>query len=112
MPKASKSLKPLKTKIKRLWITNENGKTKFYASIRDFIVQRAIEKNRPLEVYLEGTEERMIIPVEQLKKGKVSKEVFVSKINSNQTYKLIDFEWKPVKQPNLFDPKVFSKLVL
>jgi hypothetical protein len=112
MPKTSKSLKPLKTKIKRLWITNENGKTKFYASIRDFIVQRAIEKNRPLEVYLEGTGERMVIPVEKLKKGKVSKEVFISKINSNQTYKLIDFEWKPIKQPNLFDPKVLSKLVL
>jgi hypothetical protein len=54
----------------------------------------------------------MIIPVEQLKKGKVNKEVFVSKVNSSQTYKLIDFEWKPVKQPNLFDPKVLSKLVL
>jgi hypothetical protein len=112
MPKANKSLKPLKTRIKRLWITNENGKTKFYASIRDFIVQKAIENNKPLEVYCEATKETMIIPVEQLKKGKVNKEVFISKVNSNQTYKLIDFEWKPVKQPNLFDPKVFSKLVL
>jgi hypothetical protein len=112
MPKASKSPKPLKTRIKRLWITNENGKTKFYASIRDFIVQKAIEKNRPLDVYCEATKEIMIIPVEQLKKGKVNKEVFVSKVNSNQKYRLIDFEWKPVKQPNLFDQKVFSKLVL
>jgi hypothetical protein len=112
MPKASKLLKPLKTRIKRLWITNENGKTKFYASIRDFIVQKAIEKSRPLEVYCEATKETMIIPVEQLKKGKVNKEVFISKVNSNQTYKLIDFEWKPIKQLNLFDPKVFSKLIL
>ena len=42
----------------------------------------------------------MIIPYSQLKKAReYTKKLFMSKFN-NQTYKLVDFNWKPYKEPN------------
>jgi len=77
-------------KINRLWL----GK----ASIRSYIVDQAIKEKEDLVVNCGGlkpTEDHsMTIPWQDLHKGKVSKDIFVSKYD-NKSYRLIDFDWKP-----------------
>lgn len=83
-----------RTKINRLW----HG----LASIRDYIVREAIEKRQDLLIILGGVNERMIIPWQELHKGKKNPEKFKSK-HSNKIYSLIDFDWQPnVSQKTLF----------
>jgi uracil-DNA glycosylase len=71
-----------------------------YASLRDYQVRKAIEKDTPIKVELEGSEEYMILRPIQLKKGVSSPKVYVSSFVPAEgeeplEYKLMDFMWKP-----------------
>ncbi len=74
-------------KINRLWL----GK----ASVRDYVVNQAIQSKKDLLVSFSGN--FMTIPWYDLDKGKVSKDMFVSKFD-NKSYRLVDFDWKPDKK--------------
>ena len=74
-----------------------------YASLRDYQVRKAIEKNIPIKIELEGSEEYMILRPLQLKKGVASPTVFTSSYVPNEgeeplEYKLMDFMWKPTTE--------------
>jgi hypothetical protein len=103
--------KSLKIKINRLFVKKIDGKTKFFASIRDYLVKKAKEEKKDLLVFCEKLNEEILIPYERLNEGIVNTENFRSKID-NKVYKLIDFEWEKFKGLNLEDPKVFSQLIL
>ena len=94
-----------KVKINRLW----HG----YASIRDYLVTQAIQEKQDLQIILKNSNEWMIIPWQELHKGKGNPEKFRSKHNE-KIYSLIDFVWKPDKSQRslLDDPETFSKLIL
>jgi len=97
--------KPRKVKINRLWHGD--------ASIRDYLVEWAIQEKRDLQIILKNSDKWMIIPWQDLDKGRRNPEKFRSKHDS-RIYSLIDFRWKPDEsQKSLFDdPETFSKLVL
>lgn len=77
-----------KRKIKRLW----HG----LASLRDYEVEDAMREGG---IVLTCGEEKMTLAPEQLKKGfQTAPQPFKSKIISDMTYTLIDFQWKPDKE--------------
>jgi len=74
-----------KVKIKKLFLG--------HVSIRDYIVEKAIEKEQGITVEHEGM--NMVIPLEQLKhRFQFHQQQFCSKF-SEKKYELIDFKWKP-----------------
>ena len=80
----------IKVQVDKVWL----GKV----SVRDYIYKKALRKKDSLGI-IHG-KEFMIIPYGQLKKAReYTKKLFMSKFN-NQTYKLVDFNWKPYKEPN------------
>ena len=80
----------IKVKVDKVWL----GKV----SVRDYIYKKALRKKDSLGI-IHG-KEFMIIPYGQLKKAReYTQKLFMSKFN-NQTYKLVDFNWKPYKEPN------------
>jgi hypothetical protein len=103
--------KSLKIKINRLFVKKIEGKTKLFASIRDYLVKRAKEEKKDLLVFCEKLNEEILIPYEKLNEGIVNKEMFRSKID-NRIYKLIDFDWEKFKNLNLENSKLFSQLIL
>ena len=65
------------------------------ASVRDYLVQEAIDKTQDLVIWCEG--KHMVVPWAFLtKKLKVDKNIHQSKF-SKKSYKLIDFRWKAVE---------------
>jgi len=101
----------LKVKINRLFVKKLDGETKLFASIRDYIVEKAQKEKKDLVVFCEQLNEEIIIPYDNLKEGIKNKEVFKSKIDGNN-YSLIDYDWEKFKKPNLNNPAVFSRLIL
>jgi hypothetical protein len=101
----------LKVKINRLFVKKIDGETKFFASIRDYIVEKAKKEKKDLAVFCEQLNEEIIIPYDNLKEGIQNKMVFKSKINGKD-YSLVDYDWGKFKRPNLNNPAVFSKLIL
>ena len=88
--------------IKRLW----NG----LASVRDYIVEKALRENQILRIKLEGTNEHMDLTPDRIKSKEfqISTRKFKSHYPPYDDYELIDFSWKPVflksdTQPSLFD---------
>ena len=80
----------IKVQVDKIWL----GKV----SVRDYIYKKALRKKDSLGI-IHG-KEFMIIPYGQLKKAReYTQKLFMSKFN-NQTYKLVDFNWKPYKEPN------------
>ena len=80
----------IKVKVDKVWL----GKV----SVRDYIYKKALRKKDSLGI-IHG-KEFMIIPYGQLKKAReYTQKLFMSKFN-NQTYKLVDFNLKPYKEPN------------
>ena len=80
----------IKVQVDKVWL----GKV----SVRDYIYKKALRKKDSLGI-IHG-KEFMIIPYGQLKKAReYTQKLFMSKFN-NQTYKLVDFNWKPYKEPN------------
>ena len=80
----------IKVKVDKVWL----GKV----SVRDYIYKKALRKKDSLGI-IHG-KEFMIIPYGQLKKAReYTQKLFMSKFN-NQTYKLVDFNWKPYKETN------------
>ena len=76
--------------IKRLWQGN-------IASVRDYIIKKALEREEDLRIVLEGTDQYMhFTPLElRVKKFQISQKRIESKINPGQYYLLVDFIWKP-----------------
>jgi len=103
MRNEDKIQKPITVKVQRLWI----GK----ASVRDYIVLKAVEERKDLVIILLPTKERMTIPYGRLHEGKESPEIFKSKIDK-KLYRLIDFKWKPNKVLDLNNPETFATLIL
>lgn len=67
-------------------------------SVRDYKYKEALRKKDSLGI-IHG-KEFMIIPYDNLKKAKqITNQSFKSKFNGKE-YKLIDFDWKPYKEPN------------
>ena len=80
----------IKVEVKKIWL----GKV----SVRDYVYKKALRQKESLGI-VHG-KEFMIIPYENLKKAKqYTKTTIQSKFN-NKTYTLIDFNWKPYKEPN------------
>ena len=80
----------IKVQVDKVWL----GKV----SVRDYIYKKALRKKDSLGI-IHG-KEFMIIPYSQLKKAReYTDHNFQSKFNS-KTYRLIDFNWKPYKEPN------------
>ena len=71
-------------KAKKLW--------KGSVSVRDYIVEKAISRNKPLTV--EYNNDKMTIEVGRLKEGKLNRGILTSKYG-HQSYRLIDFKWEP-----------------
>jgi hypothetical protein len=101
----------LKVEINRLFVKKINGETKFFASIRDYIVEKAKKENKNLIVFCKELNEDIIIPAESLNEGIKSNDVFKSKIDG-KPYSLIDFEWDKYKRQDLGNPRTFSRLIL
>jgi len=67
-------------------------------SVRDYKYKEALRKKDSLGI-IHG-QEFMIIPYANLKKARqITNQSFKSKFNGKE-YKLIDFDWKPYKEPN------------
>lgn len=67
-------------------------------SVRDYKYKEALRKKDSLGI-IHG-QEFMIIPYANLKKARqITNQSFKSKFNAKE-YKLIDFDWKPYKEPN------------
>ena len=67
-------------------------------SVRDYKYKEALRKKDSLGI-IHG-QEFMIIPYANLKKARqITNQSFTSKFNGKE-YKLIDFDWKPYKEPN------------
>jgi hypothetical protein len=49
--------KSLKVKINRLFVKKVNGETKFFASIRDYIVEKAKREKKDLIVFCQEVKE-------------------------------------------------------
>jgi hypothetical protein len=80
----------IKAKVDKLY----NGRV----SVRDYVYKKALRKKESLGI-IHGNE-FMIVPYQNLKKAKIlTNQSFVSMFNGKK-YKLIDFVWKPYKEPN------------
>tara|TARA_R100000656_G_scaffold87923_1_gene63855 strand:+ start:507 stop:773 length:267 start_codon:yes stop_codon:yes gene_type:complete len=80
----------IKVQVDKIWL----GKV----SIRDYVYRKALRKKDSLGIT--HGKEFMIIPYNQLKKAReYTDQNFQSKFN-NKTYRLVDFNWKPYKEPN------------
>lgn len=80
----------IKVEVTKIWL----GKV----SIRDYVYKKALKTKQSLGIT--HGKEFMIIPYENLKKAKqYTKTIIKSKFN-DKSYTLIDFEWKPYKQPD------------
>jgi hypothetical protein len=101
----------LKVKVNRLFVKKVGDSTKFFASIRDYIVEKAKKEKKDLIVFCKELNEEIIVPYEKLEEGIKNKEKFKSKINGKM-YSLIDFDWHKYKKPNLNNPRLFSQLIL
>lgn len=67
-------------------------------SVRDYVYKKALRNKDSLGI--EHGKEFMIIPYANLKKARqITDQSFTSKFNGKE-YKLIDFDWKPYKDPN------------
>lgn len=75
-------------RIKRVWNN--------IASIRDYLIKRAIQNNEEIIVELVGTKEHMLLTPEVMKDKsfQISTRKFKSRFDGNE-YELIDFVWKP-----------------
>lgn len=75
-------------KIKRVWNN--------IASIRDYMIKRAIQDNESITVELVGTKEHMLLTPEIMKSKsfQISTRKFKSKFDGNE-YELVDFSWRP-----------------
>lgn len=74
-----------KVTVKKLW----HG----YVSVRDYIITEAIKAHQNLIVYFNN--QHMTIPYTELHKGIENEDVFKSKQKFGQTYRLVDFNWRP-----------------
>jgi hypothetical protein len=74
----------MKTKVSKIYHGN--------VSVRDYVVQKAIDKGEPLVI--EHKSERMTVPVEKLGQGIKQFLHLTSKVDGKE-YDLIDYEWKP-----------------
>ncbi len=80
----------IKVEVEKIWL----GKV----SVRDYYYKKALRKKESLGIT--HGKEYMFIPYGELRKAKqYTKDIFYSKFNG-KPYKLIDFEWKPYKEPN------------
>ena len=66
-----------------------------FCSIRDYQLKEAVKEGKGIKIIC--NEEYIIIPWEDLGKHFENDEVFVSKHNPLQKYKLCDFDWKTFK---------------
>jgi len=103
--------KSIKIKIERLFIKKVGDKVKFYASIRDYLVEKAKKEKKDLVIFCEKLNDSILVPYEKLGEGIKNEQKFYSKID-NRTYSLVDYEWKRYKNPNLDKPEIFSQLIL
>jgi len=101
----------LKVKINRLFVKRIGEETKFFASVRDYIVEKAKKEKKDLVVFCRELNEEIIVPYEKLGEGIKNKEVFKGKIDGKE-YSLVDYDWKRFKKLNLNNPIIFSKLIL
>lgn len=62
-------------------------------SVRDYDVKRAVELGTSMRIECQG--ESMTVPLTQLQQAQGTGRILTSKINPNQTYQLVDFDWKP-----------------
>jgi len=103
--------KSITIKIERLFIKRVGDKVKFYASIRDYLVEKAKKEKKNLVILCEKLNDSILVPYEKLEEGIKNEQKFHSKID-NKVYSLVDYEWERYKSPDLKKPEIFSQLIL
>jgi len=89
----------IKVEVTKIWL----GKV----SVRDYVYKKALRTKQSLGIT--HGKEFMIIPYENLKKAKQYTETIIqSKYNPKQKYKLVDFDWKPYKEDNPTQGKLWQ----
>lgn len=81
---------PIKITLKRLY----NGR----ADVRSYIWTKAMYERRKIVFFCQENGQSMTIEHHNLKKGVMSQNIFTSKTNAGQEYRLVSFEWKPDDQ--------------
>lgn len=66
-----------------------------YASVRDYVVMRAKKEHKGLKLIVDN--QVMTVEWKDLDKGMENEEVFTSRHNPLQKYRLIDFDYRPDK---------------
>ena len=85
----------IKVKINRLW----NG----FASIRNYLVEKAFNEKKDLQIILKEGNKIMTIPWDKLLEGIENPTIYDSQY-SKRKYYLIDYKWKSdsINQKRLF----------
>ena len=82
--------KMIKVEVTKIWL----GKV----SVRDYVYKKALKSKQSLGIT--HGKEFMIIPYENLKKAKQYTDTIIQSKFNNKKYKLVDFDWKPYKEDN------------
>jgi len=67
-------------------------------SVRSYVVERAIEKKEPLEIFV--NKKRMVVRPEQLPFCEKTGKVYPARYGGGGSYELWDYPWEP--EPTLF----------
>ena len=82
--------KMIKVEVTKIWL----GKV----SVRDYVYKKALKNKQSLGIT--HGKEFMIIPYENLKKAKQYTDTIIQSKFNNKKYRLVDFDWKPYKEDN------------
>ncbi len=82
--------KMIKVEVTKIWL----GKV----SVRDYVYKKALKSKQSLGIT--HGKEFMIIPYENLKKAKQYTDTIIQSKFNNKKYRLVDFDWKPYKEDN------------
>jgi hypothetical protein len=82
--------KMIKVEVTKIWL----GKV----SVRDYVYKKALKTKQSLGIT--HGKEFMIIPYENLKKAKQYTDTIIQSKFNNKKYRLVDFDWKPYKEDN------------
>ena len=82
--------KMIKVEVTKIWL----GKV----SVRDYVYKKALKTKQSLGIT--HGKEFMIIPYDNLKKAKQYTDTIIQSKFNNKKYRLVDFDWKPYKEDN------------
>ena len=88
----------IKVEVTKIWL----GKV----SVRDYVYKKALKTKQSLGIT--HGKEFMIIPYENLKKAKQYTDTIIQSKFNNKKYRLVDFDWKPYKEEDKNQGKLWQ----